>query len=384
MAIFLSLSVSLISAFALEPLLQGTQAQAATRRSRTVLLLIAGTGAILWLATLSGLWANDIPSLKNPAVLAVMRRSTHIAFAFLLLSGAALYGVMIRRGWWRWAGVVLIGVFFLDMTTFGGDQNTSPVNPNEYFRRAEPIVRFLHDDGRDELFRVNTRNQFGMLMDRNQGMVDRIATMEGYTPLVLQRALPPYGSDTRMFDLLNAKYVTTADPASGRLALTPHPGYMPRAFVLYDVRTFEREEELLTFIRDSSWNHRTTALLERTPAIPIGPARATSGPTARITAFENNSIALEVETSENGLLVLSEIYYPGWTASVDGAETELLRTDYALRGIAVPAGNHHVEVRFTHPPFVTGAVITSGALALCLGGIAAPLLYRTRSKAKGH
>ena len=59
-------------------------------------------------------------------------------------------------------------------------------------------------------------------------------------------------------------------------------------------------------------------------------------------------VEVEAELPRPGLLVLSEAWFPGWVASVDGAPAEILRADYVLRGVALGAGSH--RVRFDYRP----------------------------------
>ncbi|PZX56519.1 glycosyltransferase family protein [Algoriphagus chordae] len=65
------------------------------------------------------------------------------------------------------------------------------------------------------------------------------------------------------------------------------------------------------------------------------------------TSYAPNELKYQAEMSKEGLAVFSEIYYPvGWTASINGKETEILRTDYLLRGLIVPAGTHEIVFKF--------------------------------------
>ena len=66
----------------------------------------------------------------------------------------------------------------------------------------------------------------------------------------------------------------------------------------------------------------------------------------RITAYEPNQLKYEVESGKGGVVVFSEIYYPGWTATVDGVEQELGRVDYVLRALKVEPGRHEVVLSF--------------------------------------
>ncbi len=365
--VLFSLSASLLSAFALQALMSGEKNSPESRRIRTLLLAFAGTGVALWAAVTTGMLDAVLGVPNSPAIGEAMRKEAHWALLFVLASAGSLLALRAGRVKAS-AALVLPLVFAADMFVFGGDQNTSATNPTDYFHRADPLVRFLHNDMKSGLFRVNTRNENGMIMDRNQGMVDRIFTLEGYTPLVLQRALPPC-SDDRKFDILNVKYRTAFDRQRGTLSLVPHPTYMPRAYFLYDVRVARTEGELAAALADSGWDQRKTAILEQDSPLHADAPRADRGGRATVTSYEDNRIEIEAASASEGILVLSEVFYPGWKATVDGSETEILRTDYNLRGIDFPGGTHHVVFRFMPPPFVTGAWISAAALLVCLAGL---------------
>jgi uncharacterized membrane protein YfhO len=66
----------------------------------------------------------------------------------------------------------------------------------------------------------------------------------------------------------------------------------------------------------------------------------------RIKAYEPNKLTYEVESDKGGVVVFSEIYYPGWTATVDGVEQELGRVNYVLRALQVKPGKHEVVLSF--------------------------------------
>ena len=89
----------------------------------------------------------------------------------------------------------------------------------------------------------------------------------------------------------------------------------------------------------------------------------------RLTAYEPNELKYVVESGRGGVVVFSEIYYPGWTATIDGQEAELGRVDYVLRALKVAPGHHEVVLRF-FPKSIdrteTVAYAASGVLALLL------------------
>lgn len=86
-----------------------------------------------------------------------------------------------------------------------------------------------------------------------------------------------------------------------------------------------------------------------------------------------NNIAYRSSNSRDGFAVFSDIYYKDWHAFVDGKETPIYRTDYVLRGITIPAGQHNIEFRFISPAFNKGNKITLISnillLGLCLGAL---------------
>jgi uncharacterized membrane protein YfhO len=79
--------------------------------------------------------------------------------------------------------------------------------------------------------------------------------------------------------------------------------------------------------------------------------------------------AVEVWTRSSGasFLVLSDVFYPGWSVTVDGAASRLYQTNYLLRGVALPAGAHLVRFEFIPRTFFTGVSITLLASALTIG-----------------
>ena len=107
---------------------------------------------------------------------------------------------------------------------------------------------------------------------------------------------------------------------------------------------------------------------------------------AVITAYEPNRLTYDVNSGKGGVLVFSEIYYPGWTATVDGEPVELGRVDYVLRAINVKPGRHEVVLSF-FPKSVntteTVAYVAYVALFLILLG-AGYMEYRRREGEKGE
>ena len=101
-----------------------------------------------------------------------------------------------------------------------------------------------------------------------------------------------------------------------------------------------------------------------------------------IASYEPNRLTYDVNSGKGGVLVFSEIYYPGWTATVDGEPVELGRVDYILRALQIQPGKHKVELAF-FPKSVntteTIAYIAFVLLILIVLGIVV-IEYRNRKK----
>ena len=85
-----------------------------------------------------------------------------------------------------------------------------------------------------------------------------------------------------------------------------------------------------------------------------------------ITAYEPNRLTYDVNSGKGGVLVFSEIYYPGWTATVDGLPVELGRVDYLLRALHIQPGKHQVELAFFPKTVDRTETIAYVALAVLL------------------
>jgi hypothetical protein len=367
MGIFFAFGGALLGGMTLQQLMDRTLHVRVSGQLRTSLLVLAGTGLLFLLLVLSGMLDSMYPFLSRPQIGTLVRKEALLAIFLLLATTGTLYTMLARRTWLPALGLALCGITFLDFYLFGASHNTSPDNPADHFRRAAPLVNVLRQQS--GLFRVNTRNAEGMVMDRNQGLIDRIFTMEGYTPLVLRRAYPPAGVPHQMFDLLNIRYYTVTDTVRRTLSLAERPDVLPRAFMIFSTLVARSEEDVRTHMMDTTFNPRTTAVVEDTTHTPLVAPSEKPVWLARIDSYTNNSIVVSVETDHDGLLVLSEMYYPGWEATVDHQPAHILQTNYNLRGVLLQRGVRTVEFRFSPESFRRGLLLTLVTLVLCLGGI---------------
>ena len=101
--------------------------------------------------------------------------------------------------------------------------------------------------------------------------------------------------------------------------------------------------------------------------------------TVRLTSYEPNRLIYKTSSPKDGVVVFSEIYYPGWQATIDGQPVDIARADYILRAMNVPGGEHTIEMWFDPQSIHVTESIAYAALALLLIGVMV-LLWMERRK----
>jgi Bacterial membrane protein YfhO len=179
-----------------------------------------------------------------------------------------------------------------------------------------------------------------------RGYKCQLASLLGLDYVVLDR---PVEKLPRHFPRLTGAEVVYG---TGRMWIYRLNTSVPRAYVAHHVTPVDSEavlglEELPEFNRETEAliDDESMALLKASYG-PAGSARDKAKGEARIVSYQRNSIALEVENRENGVLVLHDIHYPGWEAWVDGERRPILRANLLFRGVEIGPGRHRVEFHF--------------------------------------
>lgn len=374
MLAFMGLAVGVLSAFSLNHILYVRDPGHA--RWRNMIFAVCGGALLFWLLFQTGTLAGMFPFLAKADIRSAVSKELNISMFFLVLSGALLVGLLHRKIPMRLVVLLLVGLTSLDLFVFGGSQNNAQTNPSQYFHQSDDLIRSMRQNSGGEIFRVNSRNERGMIMDRNQGMVSRLFMMEGYTPLALQRVYPPVTSADLKFDLLNVKYRTVVNNEQTSLMLVPRASTIPRAIIVHNFSVATDETHLESLLNEPGYDPRTMALLEVDPGRALTPREGPPVWTAKVREHHPNRILVDVDTDREGILVLSEMFYPGWKAYVQGSEKPIFRTNYNLRGIFVDAGSYTVEVRFTPDTLRAGAGISITSLLLCALGLTVSFMKR--------
>lgn len=136
----------------------------------------------------------------------------------------------------------------------------------------------------------------------------------------------------------------------------------PRAFLTTDVKSFKTKEEFEALFFESS---EGAVLLEEDLKIEKGESGNVS-----FSSYSPGEMNIKTESPNKGLLYVSETYFPGWKAYIDGEEAKIYRANYSFMGIPVPAGGHEVYLKF-QPESVNRGFIVSlvSILAFIFGTI---------------
>ena len=137
---------------------------------------------------------------------------------------------------------------------------------------------------------------------------------------------------------------------------------LPRFFPVYHWENILPQDDPLVRLKNID-PEKTALIEEESPFPPRPPAGAESPAKITVTHYEPQDISLSVTMPREGLLVLGEIYYPGWKVWIDGRPGKIYRVDHILRGVFLSPGEHRVRWRYQSPIAITGMMITLFTLA---------------------
>jgi hypothetical protein len=177
-----------------------------------------------------------------------------------------------------------------------------------------------------------------------------------------------------ILDMLNTKYVLSLFPLFKEGTGWPivwnrqnvyvyrNPTALPRVF-LVDRFTVMSQSDALVHLTSSDFDPSREVILNEQPSPPPD---SVGGSTARVVDYGLNAITVRARLERPCILVMSEIAYPGWKASVDGQATAVLAADYCLRAIPLSAGDHEIRMHFSSPVLRASLVVSLVSFALAL------------------
>jgi hypothetical protein len=364
-AIVLAFSFSLLGAYGFDYFIKNADNEKVKKFIKYFIVIISGF-IVLWLLYQIGLFKGIADAYKDEKLYdnSTFQLLKTVIILLTLLGLVILYKVKVIPQ------KVILPLFillsFADYYIFGSEQNNGDIPLEKYFPHQEIVALIKEEYSIEELYRVKAIEKENLgIFANNQGMVDFIFLIDGDTPLSLKDRFPPY----RTNELMNVRAVATLDTITNEIYFEYNENYAPRVWMSYYSIVESSLEKVAKILEDTTFEIAKKAIIDQEPEIFIDTNLVNIADyEIYITFYEINEITLSVQTSENGILILSEVYYPNWKVFVDGVEKTILRCDYSLRGVAIEKGNHTVVFKYVDKDFQLGAIITLFALAIIIGG----------------
>jgi len=331
--------------------------------------------------------------------------------------------------WKGWAKILL--VFFLIADLFGNMGYYGKENVEDYLRKTKSLEIISSDKGNYRVFstaktismdttiliddptflnvlkekNIPSMNLFYHLHDIWGIDVIRVKRVDDFHNVLIGT---PALSAAHLLDLCGVKYITSVTPLEGTnqfeliyarleglqgkkkdllkkntIKLYKNRSPLPRAWLVRDFKVLD-SKTILSRMTSKDFRPDREVLLEEKPkwgGEAIGgrrgpPLRKTndlgeplSGLPQKVEIIyeKNNCLQLLVKSKEDNLLVLSDTYYPGWKAFVDGTPQKIYQADYAFRAVPLNPGTHRLEFVYDPMSFKLGAGVTLLGILGCIG-----------------
>jgi hypothetical protein len=148
---------------------------------------------------------------------------------------------------------------------------------------------------------------------------------------------------------------------------------LPRAYVVHQARILENDVQAIEAMTAPSFAPSQVVLLHKTRAdkpVPLPTTPILNESHVTILSYEPHAISFQAEMDQPGYVVLSDTWYPGWQASLDGQPVPIERANLAFRAIYVPRGSHTLHLAYRPASYVWGLRLSLGTLLLLAMGLA--------------
>ncbi|MEW5959344.1 MAG: YfhO family protein, partial [Chloroflexota bacterium] len=290
----------------------------------------------------------------------------HHLFGLLGLAGTLLLLQLrlrrrLRRGWGM--GLLALWLTFTLFTVNWRFNLEMPPDPPSF--TANGVVRFLQNELAD-----SGRIAGGGLLPggHSAASVYNLPDLTGNTPLQIAAvaAFLQQMPSWRLWQLMAVRYVIDQrNLSSGGLALVFAEGDFkvfevldpfPPAWLVGETEVIPDDQRALARLASDDFDLRRRAVVAESLPTPLAEAGAS---TAQVARLSPTRLTATVEAAGPHLLVLSQIYYPGWQAQLDGEPVELRRVNVVQQGVLVPPGRHTIEVVFRPASFRWGVLISA-------------------------
>ena len=386
------------------------------RNRYVALLAIMALFGLFWmLGDNTPVWRTLYPLLPEKVRIGIHPEYTYCIFS-LAIAGLAAMGLqsirMAEAARWVIAVVIAADLFIVGS---GRPMNCASVKEEPGVTRNSfdgsaalmtEVRRYVNRDSPPS--RIDTMD--ASLLWSACAPLTRVPIAGGVSPLALENVIqlrlflhdgfrwgwyyPVEKPDSAVLDVMNVKYLMTrGEKATEQLRRLPRyrhvaslPGnelfenlpVLPRFFLVRNVQPVTSVEQARALINGRQIDLHQTAIIDQVVTIPLAGG---SGGAEKVEAvnYQPASLDLAITVANTSFLVLSESYYPGWRAWLDGKPTPIYRADIALRGVVVPAGVHRLRMQFR-----PAILLVSLAISLSAGIVLIALVFRGRMKEKHY
>lgn len=226
------------------------------------------------------------------------------------------------------------------------------------------------NEARTSFFHKSIGGYHGAKIRRYQDLYDHCLQKETSTLINNLRSGNRDMSQYNILNMLNARYLTFGEQKNNFIRNNSALG---NAWTVKDVvPVTSADDELL---RTCSINPAQQAVID-TSKFNLQNTTFNKSGTVKLTSYAPNELVYEADLSDQSLIVFSEIYYPGgWQATIDGNPAEIVRANFVLRALTVPAGEHKIVFSFQPDAYFIGNKITMAGSWLVLLSFIGSLVY---------
>ena len=293
---------------------------------------------------------------------------------------------------------LIIPIFiFIDLFTFGHNYgHIDKFDANAITNKDIVIQDFKKDKDLFRIYSVTGYSNYYEGLSYNINLFSKIYSISGYYPLYLRDynkivALDQYGgnsvpinlliSNNNILSICNCKYILITRENSDNINkngvlenefivnnyevkkisdeffLLKNKKFLQRFYFIKDVINVDNIDEVRNKLWDNTYDPSDKALVENYD-LRVSRFNNYGLNNVNILKYENNFVDLEVNMKEDGYLVFSDTYYPGWKAYINGKETEIYKTNGIFKGIYIPEGEYNIRFRFLPNSFLIGVIIS--------------------------
>ena len=292
--------------------------------------------------------------------------------------------------------LVIFALTFIELFRFY--HKFTPFSKINWIFPQTQITKYL--SSRQKPFRVMTTDR--RILNTNIPAVYGIETVAGYDPLYLEsyaklvsswesgnldkpgsfnRIITPQKYNSPIANLLNVEYILTFDEISdpgfekvfqeGQTKVFKNNNALPRAFFVNEVVGVAKEDQELEKLLSKNYNLATSAV-SSTFEFP----KQNFSASVAFKQYSDQSFKIATTSDKKAPLILSNVFYPGWKAFVDGREAEVKRANFMFQAVVVPEGEHEVELKFRPKVFYNGLYLSAAGITLTL--LISILLWRKK------